>query len=181
MVPIKNNIVVSVDVSQKEQSMIGGSMVMTGKNYNENFRERNPVIALVVHGTEEIKTGSWIVCNYNYFEWGSPLAVTDDVFSIPVNEEIFALVNEDGTLTPIRGNIIVERVTKESKIDIPEDLKKPHINRGIVSTRTSEWEAGKFIFWLKYSDYEIVYTWKGEERRAIKIHESEIVGYFDTD
>jgi hypothetical protein len=173
LIPVKGNIIVSVNLSQKEEA----GFLKTGKNYNENFRERNPVIALVERGTEEIPTGSHIVCNYSHFDLESPLQISDNLFSIPVNEEIFAIVKEDGTLQPILGNVLVERITKETKIELPEELKKPHINRGILLTDTETIKAGQFVFWLPYSDYEICYNWYGEEKRAIKVLETEIVGY----
>lgn len=173
MIPAKNSILVRVNLSQNEET----KYLKTGKGYNENFRERNPVIAKVEQGTEEIPTGSHIVCNYSHFDLESPLQMFDDVFSIPVDSEIFAIVNEDGTLRPINGNLLVERITKETKIELPEELKKPYTDRGLLLTSTKSIKKGSFIMWLKMADYQIVYMWQGEEKRALKIHESEIVGY----
>lgn len=174
MIAYQNHILVKVNLSQREEIRIGNNVLKTAANYNENFRERSPVIAEVVDGLGELKTGSFIVCNYNYFHDESPLQLSDSIFSIPINEEIFAIVKEDGKLKPVQGNVLVERLTKESSLPLPEELKKPHTNRGIISQGIRK---GQFIFWLPFSDYEIVYNWNGEERRAIKIHESEIVGY----
>lgn len=173
MTPIVNNILVEVDLTQNEE--FNGRK--SGRNYNENFRERNPVIAKVIEGLGEIKTGAWIVCNYNYFEEESPLLLTDNLFSIPVNEEIFALVKDDGSLYPVCGNIFVERVTKETPIEIPNELKRPHTNRGIISVGAEGFYKNQYVFWLEKADYEIVYQWRGKEFRAIKVHKTEIVGY----
>ena len=173
MIPAKNSILVRVDLSQNEEA----NYLKTGKGYNENFRERNPVIAKVEQGTLEIPTGSYIVCNYSHFDLESPLQMFDDVFSVPIDSEIFAIINEDGTLTPINGNLLVERITKETKIELPEELKKPYMDRGVLITPTENIKSGSFVFWLKMADYQIVYIWEGEEKRALKIHESEIVGY----
>ena len=167
---IQGSILVNVDLRQKEE--ING--LKSGKKYNENFRERNPVIAFVEQGSKEVPTGSYIVCNYSYFDLESPLQITDSLYSIPINEEIFATINSDGSLNPIMGNVLVERVTKETKIELPPELKKPHTNRGVA---ISGEYSGKYIFWLPYADYEIVYTWEGKEHRALKIHQSEITGY----
>ena len=177
MKPINGNIIVSINLSQKDEVVIGGNTLLTGKGYNDNFRERNPVIALVEVGTKEIPVGCHIVCNYSYFDLESPMAISDTQYSIPVSEEIYAVVNDDGSLTPIMGNVLVERVTKDSVIDLPEELKKPFMDRGVLLTDTEAIKKGSFIFWLKFSDYEICYTWKGEERRALKIHQTEITGY----
>lgn len=173
--PVKGNIVVSVNLFQKEEVNILGNQFKTGKNYNENFRERNPVVAKVEVGNKEIEKGSYIVCNYSYFDLESPLFMYDNLYSIPVNEEIYATINMDGTLRPVCGNLLVERVEVKSKIDLPDERKKKYFNQGKASRGT--WLEGKYIFWLPYSDYEIVYQWNGEERRAIKIHENEITGY----
>lgn len=177
MIAFQNHIIVKVNIFQKEEIRIGNNILKTGAAYNENFRERNPVIAEVINGLGELKTGSYIVCNYNYFEEESPLQLTDDTFSIPVNEEIFAIVKKDGTLKPVCGNILVERVTKESQLQLPEELKKPHNNQGIVVTNAEAYQKNQYIFWLPFSDYEIVYNWNDKEKRAIKIHKSEVVGY----
>lgn len=177
MLAPKGHIIVKVDNSQKDMAKIGVNILKTGKDYNENFRERNPVIAEVVDGLGELAKGSFIVCNYNYFDLESPLQLTDELYAIPVDEEIFAIVMEDGTLKPVQGNVLVERATMDTPLLIPDELKRPHNSRGIVITNTHQYKKGQFIFWLPFSDYEICYTWNGEERRAIKIHSSEIVGY----
>lgn len=174
MKPIEGNIIVQVELSQNEERADG---FKTGRKYNENFRERNPAIALVLRGTKKIPTGSSIICNYNYFVNESPLLIAKDIFSIPVNEEIFAIVHHDGSLSPVCGNVFVERLTHETIIDLPEELKKPHTNQGIISMDAEGYKKGQYIFWLKMADYEIVYNWKGMERRAIKVHKSEITGY----
>jgi hypothetical protein len=175
VIPLKNNILVSVNLAQKEEAIIGGNLLKTGKNYNENFRERNPVIAKVIHGCKEIKSDTYIVCNYSHFDLESPHHVSDNFYSIPVDEEIYAIVNdEDGSLTPVCGNVLVEEVFEDSQLRIPIERRKSKINQGIVSHGTYE---GKYIFWLPYSNYTIVYSWNNEERRAIKVHEKEITGY----
>lgn len=173
MIAAKNTILVRVDLSQNDET----KFLKTGKGYNENFRERNPVVAKVEQGTGHIPTGSFIVCNYSHFDLESPHQMFDNIFSIPVDSEIYAIVNQDGTLKPIHGNLLVERVSRETKIELPEELKKPYMDRGLLITPTQNIQSGQFIFWLKMADYEIVYMWEGGERRALKIHESEIVGF----
>ncbi len=177
MIATNNSIVVSVNITQKDEAMIGGNLLKTAKGYNENFRERNPVIAHVEKGCEDIPAGSWIVCNYSYFDLDSPLHLYDNLYSIPIDEEIFAIINEDGSLTPVMGNVLVQRITKETKIDLPEELKNPYTNRGILLTDTKIIKKGKYIFWLQMADYEIVYSWNNVEKREIKVHINEIVGY----
>lgn len=177
MNPVKGNIIVSVDLFQKSAANQGGIDVSASKTYNENFRERNPVIAKVEKGNDEIPSGSYIVCNYSHFDLESPNYLYGDIYSICADEEIYAIVNQDGSLKPIMGNVFVERVTKDSVLPLPEELKKPHMDRGILLTETEVIPSGSFVFWLKMADYQICYTWKGVERTALKIHKSEITGY----
>lgn len=181
--PIKGNILVSVNLYQKDEVDIGGNILMTGKKYNENFRERNPVVAFVEKGNKEIPTNSHIICNYSYFDLDSPFEISDNLigtkeafrlYSIPVNEEIYAKVDDDGNIEPVCGNVFIERIMKENKFDIPEELKKEHINKGIALTGIFK---DKLIFFLPYANYEIVYQWNGKERRVIKVFEKEITGY----
>lgn len=182
MKPASGYIIVSVDLQQKDRAMIGGNSICTAYRYSVNYREKAPVVAQIVSGTTELPNGKWIVCNYCYFDWGSQYHLVDNLFSIPVDQEIFAFIEEDGELTPICGNLLVERVTKETIIEIPDDLKKQYWDRGIiesVSREIKEWVRGQFILWLFAADYGIRYTWNGVEKERIKIHESEIIGFYN--
>ena len=177
MIPTKGYIVVSVNLGQKNVTLFGDALLKTGKSYNENFRERNPVVAYVENGCKEIPKGSWIVCNYSHFDLESPLHLYDNLYSIPIDSEIYAIINEDGSLAPVMGNLLVERVTRETKLELPPELKKPYMDRGILLTQTDTIPSGSFVVWLTMSDYEIVFTWNDVEHRALKIHQSEITGY----
>ncbi len=178
---VSGSIIVYCDTSQKEEAIIAGNKLKTGKKYNENFRERNPVIAEVITGTAHIPKGAYIICNYSHFDLESPYEISHGTYSIPVDGEIYVIINSDGSLTPICGNVLVERINQESIIDLPLELKRPHTNRGILLNDFENMEVNDFVFWLPYSDYQICYTWNGEERTALKIHSSEIVGYLKKD
>lgn len=174
MIPLKGQILVSVNLQQKEEAIIGGNLLKTGKPYNDNFRERNPVIGKVEYGCTEIPIGSFIICNYSYFDLESPLWVQDNIYSVPIDGEIYATINDDGSLNPVCGNILVEKIMRTQRMDIPEDFKKEQINQGIALT--GEYK-GQRVFWLPFSNYTICYTWNGEEKTAIKIYKKEITGY----
>lgn len=175
--PIKGSIIVACNILQKDEINIGSNVIKTGKRYNENFRERNPVVAYVVSGNDEIPFGSYIICNYSHFDLESPYEFESGLYSIPVDSEIYAIINPDGSLEPVCGNVLVWRVGKEYSMDMPEELRKTKMNTGAVASHSKEWQRGQMIYWLPYADYEIVYQWNGEEKRAIKIHRSEITGY----
>lgn len=174
----KGNIIVRVDPNEKRQALIGGVEILTARRYNHNFREKNPVVSFVEHGTEMVPRGTFLICNYNHFEDESPYYLYNGLYSIPLDEEVFARIKEDGSLIPICGNVLVERVLQQSIIELPPELKKEYFDRGIVSQDVAGYDKGDFVFWLKMADYEMVYMWKGVEKRAIKVHENEIIGYF---
>lgn len=181
MKPAAGYIIVRVDLAQKEKAIIGNNTFLTGYRYSINNREKNPVVAQIVEGTKELSAGKWLVCNYCYFDWSSQYHMYDNLFSIPIDQELFAFIEEDGELTPICGNLLVERITKGTIIDIPDDLKKEYWDRGIVKKVPREMfhpATNQFILWLFAADYGIRYTWNGVERERIKIHESEIIGYY---
>lgn len=177
MIPAINHIVVQVDLGQKDSHSVGGVNLFSGKRYNENFREKLPVVAKVIDGIGEIKTGMWLICSYTHFGEDSPFYLYDDLYAIPVNDLIFASIGEDGELTAICGNILVDRVMKESLIDLPDELRKASYVKGYAASNGGGYRKGQEIIWLTMSDHEIIYNWKGEERRAVKVELAEIVGF----
>lgn len=182
MKPSKGFIIVSVDLQQKDRAIVGGNSIFTAYRYSTNYRDKAPVVAQIVEGTKELPSGKWIVCNYCYFDWGSQYHLYDNLFAIPIDQELFAFIEDDGELTPICGNLLVERITKETIIDIPDDLKKEYWDRGTikkVARSVVDWLPEQFILWLFAADYGIRYTWNGIERERIKIHESEIIGFYN--
>lgn len=176
MIATKGSILVRVDQHQKDRYLLGERLLKTGKKYNVNYRERTPVVAEIIQGLGELETGKHIITTYTFFDEESIYLISDNVYSIPVDELILAIIEEDGNLTPVCGNLIVERVPIETKFLLPPELRKFHNNRGIVVKGCEGFKKGDFILFLKFSDYEIVYTWKDIERRAIKIYKDEIVG-----
>ncbi len=152
---------------------------MSGKKYSDNFREKTPVVAEVLQDSESFKKGQYIIANYTHFDAESPYLLEEGVYAIPIDELILAIIDTDGELTPVNGNILCQRVKKESYLELPEELIKEHDDRGIVSRGTSGYKEGDFIFWLPMADYEIVYTWNGIEKRAIKVYKDEVVGIYN--
>ena len=176
MKPQENYIIVEVDQNQKDEAIIGGQRFSTGRNYNENFREKNPVVAHVIEGHVEIHKGMWLVCNYSTFDWDSPFYIGDNLFSIPVDEEIFAWVGEEGELYPLNGNLMVKRIGKKYSFELPDDYKKNYWDRGVILNDGNGYKSGDQVFWMKMADYEICFTWNGQEKRVVKVHNKEIVG-----
>ena len=182
MILPKNSILVRVDPDQKREAEIGGRLLLSGKEYSDNWREKCPVIAELMQDAEMFQgetviRGTFLICSYTHFDEESYYFLRDDLYAIPINELIFATINEDGSLKAVNGNVFVEREYTERAIEIHEDYKRPLYNRGIIASDSGEFKKGQEIFWLEMADYEMIYTWKGVEMKAIKVEKSEIVGF----
>jgi hypothetical protein len=172
----QNHIVVRVDLEQKKKFKIGDAEIFTGRGYNENFRERNPVVAEIVDGFGDLQPGKLIICHYNHFDDTSLYQLYDNLFAIPNDEMILAIIQEDGSLSSVNDNIICERIDRFTAFPLPPELKKQYHDRGIVSHTGYGFEKGDLVFFYPFSDYEICFTWNNLERRYVKVEKSEIVG-----
>lgn len=170
-----NKIIVSVDAAQKECIVVNGAKFLLAKQYNNNRREQHPVVCRVVVGNNKIENGKWLIVHHNRFAEHSANEIGEGLYSIPYNSGIFALINEDGSLKSLCGNIICERIEKKEQIDIPAHLRKNYNDRVIVKSDGYGFKNGQEVFTYMYSDYEIVYVWNGEEKRAVKVFKDDIV------
>jgi hypothetical protein len=167
---------VRVDPEQKTEMIIGDSLLLSGSRYSDNWREKTPVVAEIIQGFGIYTPGMSIICSYTHFGEDSYYSLYDDHYSIPIDEFIFAIIQENGSLMPVNGNIFVEREYAISFIEKHDDYKKPLKNRGRILNDGEGFKQGDQVFWLNYADYEIVYNWLNSEYRAIKVEKQEIVG-----
>lgn len=172
MIAVNDRVVVKVDGSQKEIANMGNTSIYTMKEYGTNYRERAPVLA------EVFGEDYFLICHHNLFYGAtSPFHLSGDYFSIPMRPTtVFCKVDKDGNPYPILGNIICEKVIMESDITLPEEFKKPHLDRVRVTVAGDGYSEGELLFVIKYSRYEICYNWKGEERTISKVFKEDIVG-----
>ncbi len=170
-------ILVSCDLEQKDYLLIGGNSLKIGRNSDPNHREKSPVIAVAKESKGEIKKGDVIVCHHNHFYEPSPYWLRDDLFSIPNNKTIFAIIDSEGNPKPVNTNIIAERFYVETLIPIPDEHKKFYIDRVISLTDRYGFRKGQLIFVKPYSPYEIVYVINGIERRVVKVSGDMVIGY----
>lgn len=178
MTPIENKILVRVDTSQKDYTLLGGKPFQTAKRYENNKRIACPVIAFVVSGNEHLKCGEAILCHHNLFVENSPYFYEKDLYGIKAtNETIFLKLDKNGYPHPVYGNIIAEWVQKQSVIELPGESTKPKVDRYICLTDGYGYRKGQIIFTIPYSGYEIVYIYDGEERRAIKVSKDDIIAF----
>lgn len=177
MLAKKGTIVVKVNPEQKDEAVIAGKKMLTGKYYATNFRERNPILARVLDGYGEVVTGSWIICNYTYFDFSSPYLLTDHKYAIPVDSEIYAVLGSDGeVLRPVFGNLVVRLVEEKHQLELPEHLRIYEEDRGIIVKGNNHFKKDDFVLFLYKANLEMVYIWEGFEKRFVRIHEDEIVG-----
>lgn len=177
MRPANNKILVRVNMKQKHTMTVAGVTVKLATEFDTNYRERSPVVCEVVNGGAKIRSGSILLAHHNLFYLPSPYHLQDDLFSIPFSKILFAIVDEEGDLTPICGNIICERVIVETSLPLPPEQQKPYIDRAIVKDgRGTVYRDGQLIFHRPFAGYEIVYIWQNIEKRVVKVAEDQVCG-----
>lgn len=173
-----NKLIVRVDPNQKNEITIGGITLTTALLFENNYRERSPVVGVIVHGNEVLKEGDVALFHHNHFYQPSPYWVGDDLFSVPFNKTIFGKINENGEIYPLCGNIICERIPIKYAVPVPIEEQKTHTDRAMIKNpgQALYW-PGELIFHRPHAGYDIVYNWFGEERRVTKVHEEMVIGY----
>lgn len=177
MIPVRDRLIVHCDLDQKAAIKVGGKSFLCTPKFALNHREKAPVVATVITGNDKIPGDSVIITHHNLFYGDSHFALGDGLFSIPYNENIFALLDEQGNAHSIGGNIIAQRVEKK----LPGGFEQPPANyknykdRLVILSDGEGFKAGQVVFTILMADYEIVYNWDGNERRIIKVLASDIV------
>ena len=171
-----DKIIVKVDPAQKSSIDMGGQQFLLAKQYNHNRREQHPVLCEVIQGNSRVNPGKFLLVHHNRFAENSPHEIGDGLYSIPYNSGIFASLDDNGDAHSLCGNIIAKRVQKVEKIEVAAHLRKDYHDRVIVQFDGYGYKKGAEIFTFPFSDYEIVYVWKGEERRVVKVFKDDICG-----
>ncbi len=177
---IAQNIIVTVDKNQNKELVLGNESIVTARNYSQNWREKNPSVAKVIEGNDNFRAGQYILCHFNLFEWNSAYILSEEnnieTHAIPDNDMILGVINNEGELSLINGNIFVERTYNPTLLEIPKDLAKPSINKVIVEKDGEGYHKGDIVFTYDFGIYETFYVWNNEEKRAAKINTEDIVG-----
>lgn len=171
-----NKIIVEVDFQQKESISIGDDKMLLAKEYSHNRRESMPVLCLVIDGNGKCPRGTFLLVHHNRFSENSPHSLGDNLYSLAYNESIFARLDEQGNAIGLCGNIIVDYIYHEYSVPVPAHLRQPHKFKYKVLSNGFGYKKGQIIFAYEFSDYCIVYVWKGKEYRVIKIKSTDIVG-----
>lgn len=159
-----------------------------GRKYGENNREINPVVCEVLNVGKDvtnIEVGDMLILHHNCLDNEALLIERDreqmcDIVAIYWDATIYAKINkETGKLTPLNGNCIAKRIPKkiESTMIQPFEMTEDY-EFEIVSAPSDfqDVKAGDRVLCYKYSDYEMVYHFKNEEKRAIRLSKEDILG-----
>lgn len=171
MIATNDRLLVRVDVAQKDTMMIGGVKCVTATKYETNYREKSPVIAQVVDGNDRLNQGDFILCHHNHFYDPSPYHLQGDLYSIPTNHTIFAVLSPSGELSPVYGNVLASKVEIATPIPVPPEYREFHKDRGLIlDGGWTEFKQGDLVFTRPSAIYEIVYIWGEVEKRICKIN-----------
>jgi len=174
--PTSNKLIVRVDAAQKSNIKLGGVNFLLAKQYNNNRREQNPVVCEAVTSNSRIKKGTFLLVHHNRFAEHSAFELEDGLYAIPYDRSIFARLDENGDAHSLNGNIIAQRVERKAAIELAPTYRKNYFDRVVILNNGYGYKKGDEVFTWNYSDYEIIYVWKGEERRVVKVFVEDIVG-----
>lgn len=166
----------------------GGTLdLFIGRKYNENDREAAPNICNVLcvgEGIPDISVGDNIVVHHNTVKNDACHIEKKDGYvyiSIPYDSLVYAKISSDGTLIPVGNSIIAERIPakKLSQFDYTEKTEPMKFKAIAVPSHYTDVKPNQNILCYKMSDYELVYHHNGQERRAIRILQDDVLGVFN--
>lgn len=177
--PTNGKILVSCNMKQKNSMMIGDVELSTALKYELNYREKSPVIVSVVEGNAYVKEGDVLLVHHNTLYTPSPYYLYDNLFSIPATGKIlFAVIKPDGSIKPIMGNLICEKVSIPSALPLPPEQVKTYTDRAIVKDAgLSPYKKGQLIFHRPSAGYDICYIYNGVENRVTKVDSAQVCGF----
>jgi hypothetical protein len=171
MRPTNNRVLVRVNLEQKSVMKIGETTFSMALKYETNYREKSPVIAQIVQPNDLLSEGDLLLCHHNHFYLPSPYHLQDDLFSIPANHTILAVLRPSGELTAVYGNVLAAKVEIPSLLPLPPEKREHFKDRGlVVHGGGTEFQPGDLVFTRPSAIYEIVYIFGEVEHRVCKIN-----------
>lgn len=172
-----DRIIVKVNMKQKDFMEIGGVKFRMAQLFETNYREKSPVVAEVVNGNKYVREGQVLCCHHNHFYPPSPYFLYEDLYSIPFNQTIFGILDTEGVLTPLCGNILCDRLEVETPLPLPPEQRTLYKDRVVVTNPGwTRYNTGQLLFHTPNAAYEIVYSVNSVESRIHKVHEEFIIG-----
>jgi hypothetical protein len=188
----RKSLIVKAHLEQKESHEIqlpDGSTISIylGRKYGENNREINPTIAEVVSVGDEvfdIEVGDKLILHHNTIMNEAAYIRKENQIvwiGIPYNELVYAKLNSDGTLTPLRDTLIGERIVRPKVSELEYEEKTEQMKFKILSVPDGykDVKPGDTVLAYKLSDYEMVYHHNNKECRAIRIDSKDVLGIFN--
>ena len=195
MTPLKSKIIVKAYLEQKESHQIkcdDGKVInlYIGRKYAENNREANPTVCEVISVPDnitEVSVGDTLVVHHNLIGNQASHIETDTeeqsvLLTICADFTVYAKILQNGTLQPVFGNLIAERISKPSPfvssvlVSPFEETKEYEFKVLAVSEGEEDVKVGDTILCYKHSDYEMVYHFNNKEHRAIRIVKNDVLG-----
>lgn len=162
-------------MKQKTKLTIGGVVYQTAMKFEVNYREKSPVVAQVVLGNKILQYGDVLLCHHNSFYHPSPYHVQDDLYSIPFNRTIFAILRSDGGINPVMGNIIGDRIPIPTPLQIPQpETYKDRIR--VINGGWTKYKEGDIVFTRPSAPYDIVFIVGNIEYRVTKVPDNQVCG-----
>ncbi len=192
MTPLRDRILIESLLDQKQAFYFADGMkfhlVPNRHLYEQNSRETMPVVAKVLQagaGVPESIIGQYVVLHHNTvfdpeFHIQAHEGISQSV--IPYDKWVMGWIDEKGDLQPLNGNIICERIPEhiDSVFEVPEAARKTCVNlMKVLRSSSPEAKEGHAIIVYKHSDYEVVYMWGTEEKRAIVVKGGDMLGWYD--
>jgi hypothetical protein len=188
----KRSLIIKAHLEQKESHEVrlpDGSVInlYIGRKYGENNREINPTVADVVsvgEGVTGIELGDTIIVHHNLIMNEAAYIKKEGQFvwlGIPLTELIYAKIEEDGSLTPLEGTLIGERIKKPRVSEFEYEDKTEPMKFKILKVPAGyeDVKAGDTIIAYRLSDYEMVYHYNNKECRAIRISTNDVLGIYN--
>lgn len=177
MKSVNSKIIVRVNMSQKDYMDIGGISVKMALEFDVNYRRRSPVVGRFAESNKLFKEGDIAIFHHNHFYPPSPYFLQDDLFSVPMSPAIFGILNSEGEMIPVMGNMTVKLIPVPTLLPVPTDQQENYKSRyEVINPGWTTYKAGDIIFTRPLAGYEIVYTWNNIEKRVIKVPEAQICG-----
>jgi hypothetical protein len=176
---VNQKILVRCNMKQKDEMTIGGVTVKMALPFEVNYREKSPVLVAVVEGNKWVKKDDILIVHHNTLYTPSPFFLGGDLFSIPFTGKIvFGKLNEDGSLTPMGGNLFGTRIEIPTPLPLPPKQRKTYIDRVIVTDAGElPYKKDQLIFTTPSAAYDIVYNYNKTINRVTKVHSDFVVGY----
>ena len=192
MKALRKDIIIKFDINQKETIQYGTLklFIPSRDGLSENARESWATSGTVLESKfDGIGIGDEVLFVHTILEneatW---ISKTDSeiIMRIPTDGSctIYGKIGSKGEVIPMFGNVVCKRIDEAPMSNIiitPDAYKKAEPTKGVVICQSSDsgYIEGQTICYFPYSDYELCYMYKNEEKKAIMVKKEDIVGYIE--